>query len=129
LDDQGGLVVLDQAHGSIIGFSRYTTRFVSDGEVEIDWTFLARRFWGGEYNGELKWLMATHALRAWPIVVFRIGESNWRSRHAIEKIGAALIERTDMVASEGRQHRHVCYVMTRKGFAQSALTRFYPLAD
>jgi RimJ/RimL family protein N-acetyltransferase len=32
-------------------------------EIEIGWTFLARRHWGGHINGEIKRLMLIHAFQ------------------------------------------------------------------
>ena len=86
----GALVAVEAATGAVIGWSRYSTQFVEPGEVEIGWTFLARDYWGGAYNGEMKRLMLTHAFRFVDRVILRIGETNGRSRRAAEKIGAQL---------------------------------------
>jgi RimJ/RimL family protein N-acetyltransferase len=84
----GALAVLDAATGEIIGSSRYHGWDGVRSEVEIGWSFLARRYWGGRYNGELKRLMLDHAFRYVDHVIFVIGPENWRSRRAVEKIGA-----------------------------------------
>ncbi|MDB5440829.1 MAG: GCN5-related N-acetyltransferase [Caulobacteraceae bacterium] len=47
---------------------------------------------GGDHNRELKHLMLRHAFRFVERVVFKVGETNGRSRQALEKIGARLIE-------------------------------------
>jgi len=60
-------------------------------EIEIGWTFLGCAWWGGAHNAEMKRLMLDHAFRYVPKVIFRIGETNVRSRRAAEKIGARLI--------------------------------------
>jgi RimJ/RimL family protein N-acetyltransferase len=86
----GALAVLDRATGAIIGSSRYYDLALVERLVAIGFTFLARRFWGGRYNGELKSLMLDHAFKFADRVRFEIGESNLRSRRAIEKIGARL---------------------------------------
>lgn len=86
----GALVAVDQATGSVIGWSRYSPEFVEPGEIEIGWTFLGRPWWGGAYNGEMKRLMLAHAFQFVDRVVLRIGETNARSRRAAEKIGARL---------------------------------------
>jgi RimJ/RimL family protein N-acetyltransferase len=47
----GALVAIDKASGAVIGSSRYQGLEAADGgSVEIGWTFLARRFWGGTVN-------------------------------------------------------------------------------
>jgi RimJ/RimL family protein N-acetyltransferase len=92
LKSGGALVAIDQATGAVIGWSRYSSEFVEPGEIEIGWTFLARAFWGGAYNGEMKRLMLAHAFRFVDRVILVIGETNARSRRAAEKIGAKLQE-------------------------------------
>jgi len=86
LESGGALAVIDQAEQKIIGTSRYH-RVTSD-DVMIGYTFLARAYWGGRYNGEMKCLMIDHAFRFVPTVTFRVGENNLRSRRAVEKLGA-----------------------------------------
>jgi RimJ/RimL family protein N-acetyltransferase len=88
----GALAVLDAATGRVIGSSRYHGYDGARSEVEIGWTFLAREYWGGRYNAELKRLMLDHAFRFVDHVVFLIGPENWRSRRAIEKVGGTYLE-------------------------------------
>lgn len=85
---KGTLVAADLATGQVIGSSRYHGYNPETRDVEIGWTFLARSHWGGKYNGEMKSLMLAHAFRYVDSVVFMIGPENWRSRKAVEKIGA-----------------------------------------
>jgi len=59
--------------------------------VEIGWTFLARSYWGGNYNREMKQLMLRHALGFVKRVVFLIGPQNVRSQKAIEKLGGVRV--------------------------------------
>jgi RimJ/RimL family protein N-acetyltransferase len=58
---------------------------------------LARKYWGGRYNHEMKQLMLTHAFKFVENVAFYVGEKNFRSQRAMEKIGAVrngIVERT-----------------------------------
>ncbi len=88
----GALAVLDAASGTMIGSSRYHDYDGVRSAVEIGWTFLARKYWGGRHNGELKQLMMDHAFRYVDHVLFVIGPENRRSRRAVEKIGGTLLE-------------------------------------
>jgi len=90
LSSGGGLTFIERASGQIIGSSRYYGFDEALGEVEIGWTFLARPFWGGRYNGEIKSLMVAHAFTFANTVVFWVAQENHRSRKAVEKIGAVL---------------------------------------
>jgi RimJ/RimL family protein N-acetyltransferase len=86
----GALAFVDRATGEPVGVSRYENLDEQAGEVEIGWTFLARPYWGGAANGEIKALMLDHAFRFVDTVVFRIDPENWRSRKSVEKLGARL---------------------------------------
>jgi RimJ/RimL family protein N-acetyltransferase len=84
------LAVIDQASGHIIGSSRFYDVDATKRELAIGYTFLARPYWGGATNRELKSLMLDHAFEWAQRVWFHIGVDNLRSRKAIEKIGAQL---------------------------------------
>jgi RimJ/RimL family protein N-acetyltransferase len=84
----GALVAIDTKTQRIIGSSRYHAFNRETREVEVGWTFLARAYWGGRYNGEMKRLMLEHAFQFVDSVVLLIGPENWRSQRAAEKIGA-----------------------------------------
>jgi RimJ/RimL family protein N-acetyltransferase len=81
---------VDRADSTVIGSSRYHGYDPDRREIEIGWTFLSREYWGGSFNLEVKQLMLGHAFTFVDTVLFWIGESNWRSRRAIEKIGGVL---------------------------------------
>ena len=84
----GGLAIVDRASGTLIGASRYDNYDGDQSEVEIGWTFLARPYWGGAYNADLKRIMLEHAFKAVDTVVFLVDPQNRRSRRAVEKLGA-----------------------------------------
>jgi RimJ/RimL family protein N-acetyltransferase len=88
LASRGALAVLRRDDGTIIGSSRYYDWDEAKREVAIGFTFLDRRYWGGTANGEMKRLMLEHAFRWADTVWFHVGKHNWRSRKALEKIGA-----------------------------------------
>jgi N-acetyltransferase len=87
LDSSGALVVANSA-GEVIGSSRFHGYDERRSEVEFGWTFLARAYWGGQVNGQLKALMMLHAFRFVERVVFLVDPNNRRSQRALEKIGA-----------------------------------------
>jgi len=101
LETGSAFVVIDRKTGEIIGSSRYHQFDGSESSVEIGWTFLARAYWGGNYNGELKRLMLDHAFRFVERVLFVIGVTNYRSQKAVEKIGAVRVGRRDRVVPRG----------------------------
>ena len=109
----GAFLVLDARDGRAIGSSRYYGYDEARSEVEIGWTFLDRRYWGGRYNREMKRLMLDHAFRFVERVVFLVGPENWRSRRAMEKIGGVLAgSRPNAVGRDS-----VIYEITRSAYA------------
>jgi len=79
-----------QDSGEIIGSCRFYGYDSVASEIEIGWTFLSREYWGGSYNAEIKKLLLDHAFTFVDTVVFWVGETNIRSRRAVEKIGGVL---------------------------------------
>jgi len=87
LESGGALIVIDSKNGQIIGSSRFHGYDGEKSEIEIGWTFLARSYWGGVYNREMKELMLRHAFRFVKRIIFLVGPQNVRSQKAMEKIG------------------------------------------
>ena len=98
----GALAAIDPLTDKVIGTSRYHDFDPLKNQVEIGFTFLARAYWGGTYNGAMKKLMLQHAFRFVDTVVFRVGPFNYRSRRAVEKLGA--VEAGNSVDKAGREH-------------------------
>jgi RimJ/RimL family protein N-acetyltransferase len=113
LDSGGALIAFDRATGAVIGSSRYFGHDASKSVVEIGWSFLARAYWGGLYNGEMKRLMLEHAFRAVAKVIFIIGPENRRSQRAVEKIGGVQSGVMDVRGKE-----KVVYELTRELYAR-----------
>lgn len=89
----GALLATLAETGEVIGSSRFHGYEPEIREVEIGWTFLARSYWGGPCNRELKRLMLEHAFRFVDHVIFIIGLTNFRSQRAVLKLGAVLTDR------------------------------------
>ena len=84
----GCLVVTLRDGGEVIGTSRYKPL---DGDiVEIGWTVLARAYWGGDYNRELKSLMVAHLAAHGRRGVLNVALGNHRSARAARKVGGQL---------------------------------------
>ncbi len=87
LASQMAFAFVARGDGAIIGSSRYHGYDSALSEIEIGWTFLTRAYWGGRINAEIKRLMIDHAFTFADTVIFWVGEKNWRSQRAMEKIG------------------------------------------
>ncbi len=91
MESGGGFVVLDAKDDRVIGSTRFLGYDEEKSEIEIGFTFLARSYWGGVYNREMKDLLLRHAFQFVRHVVFLVGPENWRSQKAMEKIGGVRV--------------------------------------
>jgi len=109
----GAFVVIDRKSGKIIGSSRFCDLKPEESQVEVGYTFLERAYWGGEYNREMKQLMLDHAFKFVKRVVFVVGDTNWRSQKALEKIGASFWKNAEWKAHDGSVRKTVLFQITR----------------
>jgi RimJ/RimL family protein N-acetyltransferase len=114
IESKGAFAVIERKTGRIIGSSRYCNLDPLENEVEIGWTFLERAFWGGSYNRELKTLMLDHAFRFVDRVLFVVGEKNFRSQKALEKIGARFLKKAHLPAPDGTMKPNVVFAIRRE---------------
>jgi RimJ/RimL family protein N-acetyltransferase len=115
LGSGGALVAIDRATGRIIGSSRFHGYDADGSVIEIGWSFLAREYWGGRYNGEMKRLMLEHAFQSVERVIFVIGPENRRSQRAVEKIGGMRVGMTTDALGQER----VVYELTAERYTRN----------
>src|SRR6266705_2570445 len=113
LESGGAFVVIDAKNQQIIGSTRFYGYDPEKSEIEIGWTFLARKYWGGRYNQEMKRLMLAHAFKVVENVVFYVGDTNIRSQKAMEKIGAIRNGMVKKTYGNRQPTRNVKYVINK----------------
>jgi len=113
LESGGAFVVIDRTTRQIIGSTRFYGYDPEKSEIEIGWTFLARKYWGGRFNAEMKNLLLNHAFKFVENVVFSVGETNIRSQKAMEKIGAIKVGTATRAYGNHPPATNVKYVITR----------------
>jgi RimJ/RimL family protein N-acetyltransferase len=111
------LVFVDRKTGALIGSSRYFGHDPGLSEIEIGWTFITRDHWGGITNREVKRLMLDHAFTFVDTVIFWVGETNWRSQRAVEKIGGVKRGGTFVRAATGSAP-HVVFELTKARYCE-----------
>jgi Acetyltransferases, including N-acetylases of ribosomal proteins len=113
LESGGAFVVIDKQSQRMIGSTRFYGYDPEKSEIEIGWTFLARKYWGGHYNAEMKRLLLNHAFQFVENVVFYVGEKNIRSQKAMEKIGATKVGLVERQYGNHPAALNVKYVMRK----------------
>ena len=116
LESKGAFGIIERKSSRIIGSSRYCNLDPKNSEVEVGWTFLECQFWGGAYNREMKRLMLDHAFQFVDRVLFVVGEKNFRSQKALEKIGARFLKEKHLPARDGTLAPNLVFVITRESY-------------
>ena len=120
----GALAVSDRTTGSLLGSTRFGPFDPEEGGVvEIGWTFLSTRHWGKGINPEMKRAMLAHAFASVELVEFRVGDTNYRSRNALEAIGAMRSDRYELQKYQGKRVVHLVYEITRDRFERHMLEK------
>ena len=88
IESKGAFIVVEKKSGEVIGSSRFYDFDKDKKSITIEYTFLARKYWGTTYNRAMKNLMLGHAFKFVDTIIFHIGAKNIRSQKAIEKLGA-----------------------------------------
>lgn len=91
MESNGAFIVYDKQTGAIVGSSRYYELNEEQNSVALGYTFIGRQFWGKGHNSALKKLMLDYAFQFVDKVILHIGETNFRSQKAVEKLGAVKI--------------------------------------
>jgi RimJ/RimL family protein N-acetyltransferase len=113
LESGGAFAVIDRKSQQIIGSTRFYGYAPEKSEIEIGWTFLARSYWGGHCNREMKQLMLDHAFKFVESVAFYVGQDNIRSQKATEKVGGVKNGMMKKVDQRGRSSLNVKYVIRK----------------
>ncbi len=85
---KSAFLILDKNTNELIGSTRYYDYDPKLSKIAIGYSFMARQYWGGQYNKAIKTLLLNHTFDFVKTVVFHIGSSNFRSQRATVKLGA-----------------------------------------
>ncbi len=87
LECKSAFTIKEKGNDRIIGSTRFYKYDPIRNCVYIGYTFLARKYWGGEYNRSVKKLMLDYAFKFVDKIIFEIGSKNIRSQVALSKLG------------------------------------------
>ena len=86
----GFLLIFDKHKNKIIGSTRFYSYDKIDKAIRIGFTFISQEYWGTSINFQVKKMMLDYTFKYLDKVYFDIGINNFRSRKAVEKLGASL---------------------------------------
>lgn len=91
IESKGAFTIFEKTTNKIVGSTRFYDLEQESKSVFIGFTFIDRKFWGSSLNGIVKKLMIDYAFQFVDSVKFHVGETNYRSQKAVEKLGALKI--------------------------------------
>ncbi|OGS73815.1 MAG: hypothetical protein A3G95_04830 [Flavobacteria bacterium RIFCSPLOWO2_12_FULL_31_7] len=95
--------VIDVKTGNTIGSTRYYDYHEKEKHLAIGYTFIDRKYWATPYNRALKNLMINYAFQYVETIIFHVGNTNFRSQKAVEKLGA-IHSKTDVKPDTGKTY-------------------------
>ena len=95
VESKSAFLVFNKATNELIGSTRFYDFKPEHSSIAIGFTFLARKYWGGDYNRSMKKLLLDYAFTFVNTILFHIGSTNIRSQKAVLKIGATKINEVD----------------------------------
>ena len=101
----GAFLILDKITGEVAGSTRFYDYDKGQNSIFIGYTFYGTKFWGSKLNPQAKKLMLDYIFQYVDLVKFHVGAENWRSRKAMERLGAELKGEV-VVAYHGEPNRN-----------------------
>lgn len=86
----GAFMIIDKESGEVAGSSRFYSNDEDESSIFIGYTFYGTKFWGSKLNPQVKKLMLDYIFNYVDLVKFHVGKDNFRSRKAMERLGAEL---------------------------------------
>ena len=104
---------VDVKTGNPIGTSRYYEFKETESSIAIGYTFIERKYWATPYNRAIKNLMVNYAFQFVENIIFHVGDMNFRSQKAVEKLGAF---HSETLIDEENGRTHVTYTLTKENW-------------
>ena len=101
----GAFLILDKVTREVAGSTRFYDYDKDHNSIFIGYTFYGTKFWGSKLNPQAKKLMLDYIFQFVDLVKFHVGAENWRSRKAMERLGAELKGEV-VVAYHGEPNRN-----------------------
>jgi N-acetyltransferase len=114
----GALLVKCACTSAVIGCSRYYDYDAALSQVYVGYTFLACKYWGGEFNSALKQLMLDYAFVHVETVRLDVGITNLRSQTAVERLGAVRTGTSISTTMDTLPRENVNYLLSRQQWAR-----------
>ncbi len=105
--------IVDRKTQEVIGSTRFYGYQKNRNLIELGYTFLVRKYWGGNTNLEVKKTLLEDAFQSVDRVIFTVGQKNFRSQRAMEKMGGRRINEPESLQLAGNLSSAVVYEIVK----------------
>lgn len=96
LESKGAYLIWDKRNNELAGSTRFYDYKTEENSIHIGYTFYGTKFWGTGINHSVKRMMMDYIFQYVDTVLFHVGKDNLRSRTAMERLGAKIIDEIDV---------------------------------
>lgn len=93
---KGAFLIWNKNTHEVMGTTRFYDYNPEKLTIAIGYTFIDRKFWGGNFNKSAKDLLIDYAFESVNSIFFHVGAENIRSQKAVLKLGATKIGEMNM---------------------------------
>ena len=113
---QGAFLIIDKNSGEIAGSTRFYAFDEDENSIFIGYTFYGTKFWGSKLNPQVKKMMLDYIFQYVDLVKFHVGKENFRSRKAMEKLGATKIKEEEIAYFGEPEKTNFAYEIKKKNW-------------
>ncbi len=129
MSSKGAFLIFDKKSGEIAGSTRFYDYNEAEKSIFIGYTFFAKKFWGTRLNSITKSIMLNYIFQFVDVVKFHVGESNFRSRIAMERLGATYIKELPVAYFGEESKVNVEYHIEKSDWEKSFFSKKYLNTD
>jgi N-acetyltransferase len=116
LSSKSAFTIINKDTDEIMGSTRFYDYSKEEKTIFIGYTFLACKYWGGQYNPLIKKLLLEYIFEHVDSVLFHVGASNKRSQLAMQKLGAKENKRLDVAYYGEKDTINIEYIITKENW-------------
>ncbi len=110
----GAFIIIDKNSDEILGSTRFYDFNEINNSILIGYTFYGTKSWGKNINAQVKTLMLDYIFQFVDEVLFHVGNQNFRSRKAMEKLGAIEIGQEEIAYFGEEPKTNIVYQITKQ---------------
>ena len=119
MESKGAFLIIDQETEEALGSTRFYDFNENDNSIFIGYTFYGKKYWGKNYNSQVKKLMLDYIFQFVESVNFHVGSENYRSQKAMKKLGAENLGEMEIAYFGEESRTNILYRIRRATWVEN----------